>query len=93
LLIETTKFLKRSLLLYCTSYSCVSENILCNRLVCLLLVWMVLHIHYHNQRKLPYAFLCLLDRMTFYPSCEPSKSSGIKCWHFSRIWAWSRHDL
>jgi len=54
---------------------------------------MELRIHYRNQRKLPYAFLCLFDRMTFYPSCEPSKSSGIKCWHFSRIWAWSRHDL
>jgi len=54
---------------------------------------MELHIHYRNQRKLPYAFLCLFDRMTFYHSCEPSKSSGIKCWHFSRIWDWSRHDL
>jgi len=52
---------------------------------------MELHIHYRNQRKLPYAFLCLFDRMTFYHSCEPSKSAGIKCWHFSRIWAWSRH--
>ena len=58
------------------------DNILYSRLVCLLLVWMELHIHYRNQHRLPCAFLCLFDRLTFYHSCKPSGSTGIKRWHF-----------